>query len=44
MYRQVLARVLAEDFVEDRRWTETRALELGRLVLRGNIERIFPAR
>jgi glucuronate isomerase len=42
MYRQVLARVLAEDFVVGRRWTETRALELGRLVLRGNVERVFP--
>ncbi len=42
MYRQVLARVLAEDFVMGRRWTETRALELGRLVLRDNVERIFP--
>jgi glucuronate isomerase len=44
MYRHVLARVLARDFVVDRKWTETRALELGRLVLRGNVERIFPRR
>jgi glucuronate isomerase len=44
MYRQVLARVLARDFVEDRNWTEERAVELGRHVLRGNVERIFPAR
>jgi glucuronate isomerase len=41
MYRQVLARVLAEDFVIGRNWTEDRAVELGRLVLRGNVERIF---
>lgn len=44
MYRQVLARVLARDFVEDRNWSEERAVELGRQVLRGNVERIFPAR
>jgi glucuronate isomerase len=44
MYRRVLANVLARDFVESLGWTEDRALELGRLVLRGNVERIFPAR
>ena len=44
MYRQVLARVLAEDFVMARHWTEDRAVELGRTVLRENIERIFPKR
>jgi len=44
MYRQVLARVLAEDFVVARAWSEDRALELGRMVLRDNVERIFPAR
>jgi glucuronate isomerase len=41
MYRRVLAKALAEDFVIARGWSETRALELGRLVLRGNVERIF---
>lgn len=41
MYRRILASVLAADFVIARRWTEQRALELGRLVLRGNAERIF---
>lgn len=41
MYRRVLASVLANDFVIARKWTETRALDLGRLVLRGNVERIF---
>lgn len=41
MYRQVLAKVLATDFVIERGWSETRALELGRMVLRGNVERIF---
>lgn len=44
MYRQVLARVLAEDFVVARSWSEDRALELGRRVLRDNVERIFPKR
>jgi glucuronate isomerase len=41
MYRRVLAKVLAEDFVIGRGWSETKALELGRQVLRGNVERIF---
>ncbi|MCA9079311.1 MAG: glucuronate isomerase [Planctomycetaceae bacterium] len=41
MYRRVLAGVLANDFVIGRGWTEERALELGRQVLRGNVERIF---
>jgi glucuronate isomerase len=44
MYRQVLARVLAEDFVVARAWSEEKAVELGRMVLRDNVERIFPAR
>lgn len=41
MYRQCLSRVLAQDFVIARRWTEEQALELGRQVLRGNVESIF---
>lgn len=41
MYRQVLAQVLAEDFVIDRRWSEENAIELGHRVLRGNVEEIF---
>lgn len=41
MYKRILARILAERFVLQRRWSEERALELGRLVLRGNVERIF---
>jgi glucuronate isomerase len=44
MYRTVLARVLAEDFVIGRGWTETQALGLGRQVLRGNVETIFGMR
>jgi glucuronate isomerase len=41
MYRRILASVLADDFVIARSWSETRALELGQMVLRGNVERIF---
>ncbi len=41
MYRQILANVLAEDFVIKRRWTEERAIALGYDLLRGNVERIF---
>ena len=44
MYRRVLAGVLAQDFVIERRWTEDEAVALGRTVLRDNVERIFPAR
>ncbi|MFQ5731003.1 MAG: amidohydrolase, partial [Planctomycetaceae bacterium] len=41
MYRRVLASVLADDFVIAMHWSERRAVELGRQVLRGNVERIF---
>lgn len=41
MYRRVLANVLASDFVISRSWSEERAIELGKLVLRGNVETIF---
>lgn len=41
MYRRVLANVLATDFVVGRNWSEERAIELGKLVLRGNVETIF---
>jgi glucuronate isomerase len=41
MYKRVLAKILAERFVIDREWSEDRAFELGRRVLRGNVERIF---
>jgi len=41
MYRRVLANVLATDFVIGRNWSEERAIELGKLVLRGNVETIF---
>ena len=41
MYKRTLAKVLAERFVIDRGWSELRALELGRQVLRGNVDAIF---
>jgi glucuronate isomerase len=41
MYKRVLAKVLAERFVIDRGWSEERAVELGRQILRGNVERVF---
>jgi glucuronate isomerase len=41
MYRQCLARALAQDFVVARGWSEDQALSLGRQVLRGNVETIF---
>jgi glucuronate isomerase len=41
MYRRILSKVLAADFVVGHGWSESRALELGRQVLRGNVERIF---
>jgi glucuronate isomerase len=41
MYRRILAKVLANDFVIDQGWSEDRAIELGKLTLRGNVETIF---
>ncbi|HUG20722.1 MAG TPA: glucuronate isomerase [Planctomycetaceae bacterium] len=41
MYRRILSRCLADDFVRDRNWSEHRAVELGKRVLRGNVETIF---
>jgi glucuronate isomerase len=41
MYRRILAKILAEEFVIGRSWAEERALELGRQNLRGNVEMIF---
>lgn len=41
MYRRCLARVLADHFVLARRWSEERAIDLARAILRGNVERIF---
>lgn len=41
MYRRILAKVLAEDFVIGRRWSVEKAVSLGKTILRGNIESIF---
>lgn len=41
MYRMVLSRVLATHFVDAAGWSEHRAVELGRQVLRDNVEAIF---
>jgi glucuronate isomerase len=41
MYRRILAKILANDFVSERGWTEEEAIDLGRQVLRGNVERVF---
>jgi glucuronate isomerase len=41
MYKRILARLLAERFVMERGWTEQQAVDLGRRILRGNVERIF---
>lgn len=41
MYKRILAKILASRYCIDRGWSEERALELGRQVLRGNVERIF---
>lgn len=41
MYKRILAKLLAEKFVVERGWSETAAVDLGRRVLRGNVEEIF---
>jgi glucuronate isomerase len=41
MYKRILAKVLAERYCVDRGWSEERAVDLGRQVLRGNVERTF---
>lgn len=41
MYKRILAKVLAENFVIDRNWSEESAVELGTQLLRGNVETIF---
>lgn len=41
MYRRVLAKVLATDFVQGRGWSEEQALTFGKQILRGNVESIF---
>lgn len=41
MYKRVLAKALAEDFVSDRGWSEQKAIDLGTQVLKSNSERLF---
>ena len=41
MYRRILARVLAEDFVRPGVYSEAQAVDLARLLLRENARRIF---
>ena len=41
MFKRCLANVLAEHYVIAQSWSETRALELGKQILRGNVETIF---
>jgi glucuronate isomerase len=41
MYKRILAKILAERFVVLRRWSEQRAVDLGRQVLRGNVDAVF---
>ncbi len=42
MYRRMLANILADQFVVGCKWSEERAIELGRRVLRDNVDAIFP--
>jgi glucuronate isomerase len=41
MYRRVLARILADDFVRPGTYTEAQAVDFARLLLRENTQRIF---
>lgn len=41
MYKRCMAHVLANKFVLQRGWSEEQAIELGRQLLRGNVEKIF---
>jgi glucuronate isomerase len=41
MYRRVLSRILAEEFVGENGWNVERAISLGRQVLRGNVDEVF---
>jgi len=41
MYRRILAQVLAEDFVRARIYNEHQAVDIARLLLRDNVQRIF---
>jgi len=41
MYRRILARVLANEYVLERQWSEEQAIALGQQLLRGNVESLF---
>ena len=41
MYRRILAKILADDYIRPRVYTEAQALDLARLLLRENARRIF---
>ena len=41
MYRRILARILADDFVRPEIYTEEQAIQFARLLLRDNARRIF---
>lgn len=41
MYKRKLAKVLGDQFVIERRWSEEQALDLAWQILRGNVEEIF---
>jgi len=41
MYKRILAKLLAERYCTDRHWSEERAVQFGRQVLRDNVERVF---
>ena len=42
MYRNILSDILTDHFVKGNGWSEERAIELGRQVLRNNVDEIFP--
>ena len=44
MYKRILATTLADEFCVGRGWSETKAIELGAQILRGNVETIFSIR
>ncbi len=42
MYRRILAELLTDQFVRRNGWSEERAIDLGRKILRDNVDEIFP--
>jgi glucuronate isomerase len=41
MFKRCLTEVLSTEFVIARKWSETRAVDLGKQILRGNVEAVF---